>query len=58
MLVNPYDIEGVAHAIYRAFNMSASERQLRMQRLRKSIAKRDVFWWANDFLQAAITEEE
>jgi len=58
LLVNPYDIEGVAYAIYRASKMNASECQMRMQRLRKSIARRDVFWWANDFLQAAVNEEE
>jgi len=57
LLVNPYDREGVANAIYRASQMSMSECQIRMQRLRKSIAKRDVFWWAGNFLQTAFTEE-
>ena len=57
LLVNPYDIEGTASAIYRASEMSSSECQLRMQRLRKSIAKRDVFWWADRFLQATVEEE-
>jgi trehalose 6-phosphate synthase len=55
LVVNPYDIEGVANAIYRAYDMSMSERKLRMQRLRKSVAKRDVFWWVDFFLWAAIT---
>jgi trehalose 6-phosphate synthase len=58
ILVNPYDREGVANAIYRASQMSTSECQMRMQRLRKSIAKRDVFWWAGNFLQAAVAEED
>jgi len=57
LLVNPYDTEGTANAIYRASQMSNSECQLRMQRLRKSIAKRNVFWWADRFLQAAVGEE-
>ncbi len=57
LLVNPYDIEGVANAIYRAFNMSTDERRLRMRRLRKSIAKRDIFWWVDSFLRAATTTE-
>ena len=54
LLVNPYDIEGVANAIYRAFNMSAGERQSRMYRLRRSVRRRDIFWWADSFLQAAV----
>ena len=53
LIVNPYDVEGVADAIVRAYNMSPDERRLRMRRLRKSIAKRDVFWWVNGFLKAA-----
>ena len=53
LIVNPYDVEGVADAIVRAYHMSADERQWRMRRLRKSIAKRDVFWWVSCFLQAA-----
>jgi len=53
LLVNPYDVEGVANAIHRAYNMSANERQMRMRRLRKSIRKRDIFWWVDSFIQAA-----
>jgi len=56
LLVNPYDIEGIANAIRRGYHMSASERQLRMQRLRKSIARRNVFWWANSFIWAAANK--
>jgi len=57
LLVNPYDREGVANAIYRATKISGSECRMRMQRMRKSIGRRDIFWWANDFLQAAIAGE-
>ena len=53
LLVNPYDLEGIANAIRRGYDMSASERQLRMQRLRKSVARRNIFWWADSFLRAA-----
>jgi len=56
LLVNPYDIEGVAEAIHQAYNMNIDERRRRMQRLRKSVARRDVFWWVNSFLQAALPE--
>jgi len=58
LLVNPYDIEGVAEAIYQAYDMSMDERRWRMHRLRKSVARRDVFWWADSFLQAAIARQQ
>ncbi len=54
LLVNPYDIEGVANAVHRAYNMSTNERRSRMQKLRESIRKHDVFWWADFFLQTAV----
>ena len=53
LLVNPYDIEGVADAIYRACTMSKDEGRYRMRRSRKSIASRDIFWWIDSFLRAA-----
>ncbi|MCK4547420.1 MAG: trehalose-6-phosphate synthase [Candidatus Eisenbacteria sp.] len=55
ILVNPYDIEGVANAIYQAFRMTPAERRLRMRRLRQSIRKQDIFWWVDSFLHAAIS---
>lgn len=56
LLVNPYDIEGTANAIHRAYNMSTDERRSRMRGLRTSIAKRDIFWWLDFFLRAAIAK--
>ncbi len=56
LVVNPYDIEGVADAIYQAYSMSPSERKSRMRRLRESVAKRDIFWWVDFFVWAAITK--
>ena len=57
LLVNPYDIEGVADAIHRAYHMGEAERQARMRRMRRSIRDYDVFWWVDSFLQAAITKD-
>ena len=57
LLVNPYDIEGVADAIHRAYHMEKSERQARMRRMRHSIRESDVFWWVDSFLRAAITKD-
>jgi trehalose 6-phosphate synthase/phosphatase len=57
LLVNPYDVEGVADVIHRAFHMKKAEREARMRRMRRLIRKNDVFWWVDAFLHAAITKD-
>jgi trehalose 6-phosphate synthase/phosphatase len=57
MLVNPYDIEGVAETIREAYAMPAAERAARMRRIRRSIRREDVFWWVDSYLRAAITKD-
>ena len=56
VLVNPHDKEGMADAIYQAFNMSRDERRQRMKKLRASVKKRNIYWWVDSFLQAAIAK--
>ena len=56
LLVNPYDIEGVADAIHRAYTMSTAERHTHMRRLRRAIRDQDIFWWVDSFLRAAIAK--
>jgi len=55
LLVNPYDIEGVADAIIRAYNMPNEERNYRMRRMRAKIRRQDVYWWVHSFLRAAFS---
>jgi trehalose 6-phosphate synthase/phosphatase len=57
LLVNPYDIEGVADALRLAVDMDAAERNSRMRRMRNSIREHDVFWWVDSFLRVAITKD-
>jgi trehalose 6-phosphate synthase len=57
LLVNPYDIEGVAAAIREACAMPAAERAARMRRIRRAIRRQDVFWWVDSYLRAAITQD-
>jgi trehalose 6-phosphate synthase len=57
LLVNPYDVEGVADAIQKAFTMDAEERRARMMRIRKTVREHDIFWWTDAFLRAAISRE-
>lgn len=51
LLVNPYDVEGVAETIWQAYSMKIEERRSRMRTLRRSVRGQDVFWWVNRFLQ-------
>ncbi|MFC2150457.1 trehalose-6-phosphate synthase [Calditrichota bacterium] len=54
LLVNPYDIEGVAQAIHTAFWMTLEERKERMHRIREQIRRNDIFTWVDSYLQAAL----
>jgi len=53
LLVNPYDIEGMASTIYRACTMPEDERRPRMGRLRREVRRHDIHRWAGEFLHAA-----
>jgi len=52
LLVNPYDIEQMADAILKAFQMSQAERSARMKRMRCVMRSENVFWWVDSFLKA------
>ncbi len=44
-MVNPYDIEDTADAIYGAYIMDTEERQRRMRILRSEVRRNDVRKW-------------
>jgi trehalose 6-phosphate synthase len=44
--VNPYDIDQTAEAIRAALEMNSDEKQLRMQRMRKTVRDHNVYGWA------------
>lgn len=52
VLVNPYNLEGMAEAIYHATQMRKKERQARMRRLREQVKSNDIYWWLERFLRA------
>jgi trehalose 6-phosphate synthase len=58
ILVNPYDIDGVAEAIAAGCRMSMAERSARLTRLRANVSAEDVFWWADSILQAGSQEAQ
>lgn len=51
LTVNPYCIDEMADAFYRALNMCGAERRQRMEGLRRTVLARDVRWWASTFLR-------
>ncbi len=57
VLVNPYDIEGLAEAIHTAYTMEPAERKERMKKMRRNLKRADIFGWVRSFLNAAISKE-
>src|SRR5215469_9740912 len=48
--VNPYDIDQTAEAVRVALEMQPEEKQLRMQRMRKSVRENNVYRWAGNLI--------
>jgi alpha,alpha-trehalose-phosphate synthase [UDP-forming] len=46
LLVNPYDIDETAEAMRRALEMEPEEKELRMQRMRRTVRENNVYRWA------------
>jgi alpha,alpha-trehalose-phosphate synthase [UDP-forming] len=51
LLVNPYDIEGTAHAIARGLTMSLDERKQRWEKMMEHLKVYDINRWCDDFLK-------
>ncbi|HVU47920.1 MAG TPA: trehalose-6-phosphate synthase [Terracidiphilus sp.] len=50
LIVNPYDIHGVAEAIHSAFEMSREDRRERMERMRRQVMEHNIYLWAASVL--------
>jgi trehalose-6-phosphate synthase len=46
LIVNPYDIAGVAAAIHTGLEMNRAERRQRMRRMRRYIMEHNIYLWA------------
>jgi trehalose 6-phosphate synthase len=53
LLVNPFDVEGMAETLLEALELDREERRERMRRMRRRVKSQDVFWWVQRFLSAA-----
>jgi len=60
ILVNPYNIEEVADAIFTAYYMNVDEQKKKMNMMRRNIMKFNVFRWVDQFigLMENTTEQE
>lgn len=52
ILINPYDIDGVATTIKKALTLPSEERHARMRILRNRVLAYDCYHWANNFMKA------
>jgi trehalose 6-phosphate synthase len=57
LLVNPYDVEGVAETLRDASSMTYEERARRMGHLRSSVRRYDIYRWVESYLNAAISRQ-
>lgn len=57
LVVNPYDVEGMARAIYAAAQMPDDERKERMSRMRRLVRRHDIYAWVRSFLYTAVSKE-
>ncbi|WP_457642121.1 alpha,alpha-trehalose-phosphate synthase (UDP-forming) [Persephonella sp.] len=53
-LVNPYDIEGCADALYRVLSKDSEEKRYKMKKMREHIKHYDISWWGNTILETAF----
>jgi trehalose 6-phosphate synthase/phosphatase len=56
VLVNPYDVDGMAAAMHDALTMDSEERSARMRGLRGQVFANDIHRWAASFLAALETD--
>jgi trehalose 6-phosphate synthase len=52
LIVNPYDVSGIAHAIQRGLKMGLDERRERWRRMMTGLKKDDVDSWRRSFVEA------
>jgi len=58
LLVNPYDVDGVASSLHRALTMRSRERAARMARLQERERRGDLYSWLESYLSAAADSAE
>ncbi|GAQ95533.1 trehalose 6-phosphate synthase [Thermodesulfovibrio aggregans] len=54
IIINPYDIESIADAIYEALIMDEKEKTERMRKMRSFIQERNIYRWTRDLIAALV----
>ncbi|MCS7093206.1 MAG: trehalose-6-phosphate synthase [Patescibacteria group bacterium] len=54
LLINPYDIEGTADALYVALTMKPEEKIKRNQQMKKFLKENNIYHWGINFIQNII----
>ena len=54
IIINPYNGEQTADAIYQALTMSVSEQRIRMEKMREVVKNYNIFRWSAEFLRSLI----
>lgn len=54
ILVNPFDIIGIAEALHQAITMPHDARKHRSQAMRRVVRRYDIYWWTKMYLGAAF----
>jgi trehalose 6-phosphate synthase len=50
LLINPYDVQQLAEAIYQALDLSSEQQSARIARMRKTIREYNIYRWAAHLL--------
>ena len=58
LIVNPYDVDGVAHALRAAFEMPLEERKARHGPMLRYLEEHDVHRWCDEFLAVLTNRRE
>jgi alpha,alpha-trehalose-phosphate synthase [UDP-forming] len=51
-IVNPYQLDSMAEAIYQSLMAAEQEKRERMSRMRAVVRRNDIYWWLEQFLRA------
>lgn len=52
LIVNPYDVDGIADTLYQALMMTPEEQETRMTRMRETLDEYNVYRWAGSLVGA------
>ena len=52
LIVNPYNTEEVADAIFKALTMPRTEQRRRMKKMREAVKNYNIYRWAAEFIKA------